>query len=43
VTLSIGAAAVLAALPLLVAGSTSVKNAEGRHVAAHRSPVTALF
>ncbi len=33
VTLSIGAAAVLAALPLLVAGSTSVKNAEGRHVA----------
>jgi hypothetical protein len=40
VTLSVGAAAVLAALPLLVAGSTSVKNAEGRHVAAHRSDVT---
>lgn len=33
VTLSIGAAAVLAALPLLVIGSTSVKNAEGRKVA----------
>jgi hypothetical protein len=33
VTLSIGAAAVLAALPLLVIGSTSVKNGEGRNVA----------
>jgi hypothetical protein len=33
VTLSIGAAAVLAALPLLIIGSTSVKNAEGRNVA----------
>jgi hypothetical protein len=35
VALSIGAAAVLAALPLLVLGSTTVKNAEGRHVAGH--------
>lgn len=33
VTLSIGAAAVIAALPLLLSGSTSVTNAEGRHVA----------
>ena len=33
VTLSIGAAAVLAALPLLLSGATSVTNAEGRHVA----------
>jgi hypothetical protein len=31
--LSVGAAAVLAALPLLVVGSTNVKNAEGHHVA----------
>jgi hypothetical protein len=33
VTLSVGAVAVLAALPLLVIGSTSVKNAAGRNVA----------
>ena len=33
VTLAVGAVAVLVALPLLVIGSTSVKNAEGRNVA----------
>jgi hypothetical protein len=42
VTLSIGAAAVLAALPLLIAGSTSVKNVEGRHVAVRRGNVTSF-
>jgi hypothetical protein len=39
VTLAIGAAAVLAALPLLVVGSTTVKNAEGHHVAGRAAPL----
>jgi len=33
VTLAVGAVAVLASLPLLLSGSTSVKNASGRYIA----------
>jgi len=42
VTLAIGAAAVLAALPLLVSGSTSVKSSEGRRIALPTKTVAAF-